>query len=170
LKNGIGGTYLCALHRIHDATVRNTLEYSAFTCQARERNMGTRIRKQFFHAARRPREKKIFRRVVAANSMYPADRARFLNEFDKLSRRAAKTPLTSLLAGIKSATRTITCCASRKKAKFNGSDETGCGDKTIGARSECNSGVKLGLGSAEPRQGGGPTYWPAFSLVRASFS
>jgi hypothetical protein len=63
-----------------------------------------------FSTPRAAQAEKFFpRRLAAANSMYPADRACFGGQIDKLSRRAAKTPLTSLLAGIKSATRLIAC-------------------------------------------------------------
>jgi hypothetical protein len=75
--------------------------------------------------------------------MYSADRARFHNEIDKLSHGAAKTPLTSLLAGIKSATRPIACYASPDKAQQRGDRTKLCGKKTIGARSECKSASKL---------------------------
>jgi hypothetical protein len=73
---------------------------------------GTRKRKHFFHAARHTAEKFFLSNIATTNSTYPANRARFYVCFDKLSRRAAKTPLTSLLAGIKSATRLIACGAS----------------------------------------------------------
>jgi hypothetical protein len=84
--------------------------------------------------------------------MYPADRARFRHKFDKLSRRAAKTPLTSLLAGIKSATRLTTGAAIAQRFNASGLVEGVCGNKTIGARSKCKRGIQTGFGSAEPRR------------------
>jgi hypothetical protein len=41
----------------------------------------------------------------STNSTYPEVRARFETGIDKLSRRAKKTPLTAMLAGVQSATR-----------------------------------------------------------------
>jgi hypothetical protein len=144
--------------------------FGVFKCQ-RERRFRHAKTKTFF-PRRAPAGLKIFfRPLAAANSVYPVDRARFCVDFDKLSRRAAKTPLTPLLAGIKSATRPLARSARLEKARAQRrSDEVVRGEKTIGARSECKSGIKTCLGSPEPGRSGGPARWPAFSLVRGSLS
>jgi hypothetical protein len=85
--------------------------------------------------------------------MYPADRARFCVDFDKLSRRVGKTPLTSLLAGIKSATRPIDRSTSLDKARANGGHTRRVAvTKQSGRGRNANRASNLGLGSAEPRR------------------
>ena len=116
-------------------------------------------------------QKNFFRRPAAANSMYPADRARFGVRIDMLFRSSAKTPLTSVLADIKSATRPVACCASPDKwqAQRRTSRED-CGNERQPGAVEMRFGRKNwpGLGGVEA--GHGPSRWPALSVVRASFS
>lgn len=102
--------------------------------------------------------------------MYPADRARFRDEIDKLSRRATKTPLTSLLASIKSATRLIACGASQDMAQRISGRSKGYAVTKQPGTVAVQVGRKNWPGLGGARRGGGLACWPAFSLVRGSFS